>query len=104
MRKMAFAISLLVSVPVTASAQVDGGMPDEMPNPVANGEQGGHTGSSLDPNGNMGDVGRTGKRFTPDASADALDNSGAEGASGSNKPDEDHEPRPPFDGESAPSP
>ena len=104
MRKMAFAISLLVSVPVTASAQVDGGMPDEMPNPVADGEQGGHTGNSRDPNGNMGDVGRTGKPVPWDAGADALDNSGAEGSSGSNRPDEDHEPRPPFDGESAPAP
>lgn len=104
MRKLAFAISLALSVPAAAGAQVDGGAPDEMPNPVAEGEQGGHTGSSLDPNGNMGDVGRTGKRFTPDAGADALDNNGAEGSSGSNRPDEDHEPGPPSDGESAPPP
>jgi hypothetical protein len=103
MRKMALALSLALSLPATAIAQVDAGMPDESPNPVADGEQGGHTGSSLDPNGNMGNVGRTGKRWQADGGGDALDNNGAEGATGSNRPDEDHTP-PPLGGVSPPAP
>jgi hypothetical protein len=104
MRKMALAISLALSLPAAAVAQVDAGMPDENPNPVADGEQGGHTGNSFDPNGNMGNVGRTGKPVPWDAGADALENKGAEGSSGANHPDEDHEPRPPADGDGTPTP
>jgi hypothetical protein len=104
MRKMALALTFALSLPATAIAAVDAGMPDENPNPVSDGEQGGHTGNSLDPNGNMGNVGRTGKPVPWDASADALENNGAEGATGSNHPDEDHAPPPPLGGESAPAP
>jgi hypothetical protein len=108
MRKMAFALSLAVSVPAAAVAAVDAGEPLDGPHAgttaVASGEQGGHTGTSLDPNGNMGNVGRTGKPVPWDAGADALENKGAEGSSGSNRPDEDHAPPPPFNGESPPAP
>jgi hypothetical protein len=53
----------------------------------------------------MGDVGRTGKPvYQPDAGVDAASNTGAEGRSGSDKPDEDHAPQPPLGGESAPPP
>jgi hypothetical protein len=105
MRKMALALTIALSLPATAMAEgVDAGMPDENPNPVADGEQGGHTGSSLDPNGNMGNVGRTGKRWQADGGEDALDNTGAEGTSGSSRPDGDHTPPPPLGGESAPPP
>jgi hypothetical protein len=101
MRKMAFVLGLAMSLPAMAGASVDGGTSVEAPPRVADGEQAGHTGSSLDPNGNMGNVGRTGKK---DAAADAATNEGAEGASGSNPPDEDHEPAAPFSGQSAPPP
>jgi hypothetical protein len=104
MRKMAFAISLAVSLPTTVGAAVDASAPDGPyagRTAVADGEQGGHTGSSNDPNGNMGNVGRTGKK---DAGVDALSNSGAEGASGSDQPDRDHEPAPPLTGQSPPPP
>jgi hypothetical protein len=85
---------------------VDGSLPDGMAQRTgADNGQGGSTGNSLDPNGNMGDVGRTGKPvYQPDAGVDAASNTGAEGRSGSDKPDEDHAPQPPLGGESAPPP
>ena len=100
MRKTIFALLLSGSlVPVAASAQMDGGAPTDgsyvAPRSVDDGEMGGHTGSSLDPNGNMGNEGRTGKpaqSSDADAGADGPENggppSGSEGTSGSQNGDQ----------------
>jgi hypothetical protein len=100
MRRTALAMCLCgLLAPTAAVAQGDGGIDGSYvaPSAVEDGEPAGHTGSSLDPHGNMGDVGRTGR----DAGPSDAGPSGAEGSSGQNPP-EDHEP--PLPGPSAPSP
>ena len=112
MRKTIFALLLSGSlVPAVASAQLDGGAPTDgsyvAPRSMDDGEPGGHTGSSLDPNGNMGNEGRTGKpaqSSDADGGADGPANggppSGTEGNSGSQDGGETR----PYSGKSNPPP
>jgi hypothetical protein len=82
MRKTALAMLLAgIMAPAVASAQLDAGVDGMYGAPTAVDDQatGGHTGSSSDQHGNMGDTGRTGKE--EDAGASPT-NSGQEGRSG----------------------
>ena len=81
MRELALATFLAgILIPATLSAQPDGGLPDGMAGgePHATQMDDHHTGYSSDPNGNMGDEGRTGR----DAGAADAPPNGAEGTSG----------------------
>jgi hypothetical protein len=66
-----------ILIPAAVSAEEDGGAPDSgaytQPQPVQNpADMGPPTGRSTDPNGNMGDEGRTGRASVP-VDADARD-------------------------------
>jgi hypothetical protein len=89
MRKTALAMLLAgIMAPAVASAQLDGGV-DGMyvaPSPVVGQDPSRPTGYSSDPNGNMGDTGRTQKpvqRPPQDAGAPDVSNNGQEGHTGS---------------------
>ena len=92
MRKTLLAMLLTgILAPAAARAQMDGGAPDgSYVTPAAAGDSAsayaGHTGYSGDPNGNMGDTGRTQKpvqRPPQDAGAPDVSNNGQEGHTGS---------------------
>jgi len=93
MRKTALAMLLSgnlfwIFVPAAAIAQIDGGVDGKLvaPTPVVGQDPSRPTGYSSDPNGNMGDTGRTGKpvqRPPLDAGAPEAANSGQEGHTGS---------------------
>lgn len=81
MREIALATLIAgILFPATLNAQPDGGLPDGMASgePRAMQMDDHPTGYSSDPNGNMGDEGRTGR----DAGAADASPSGAEGTSG----------------------
>lgn len=99
MRKTILAMLLSGIIPATASAQMDGGSPPDgsYVSPSAVDETGGHTGSSSDPHGNMGNTGRTGKDAGASGTNSGSTNSGSEDSSGTPQ-------GPPPQGEGTPSP
>src|SRR6516164_3029722 len=89
MRKTALAMLLSgILAPAAAHAQMDGGTPDgSYVTPAAADDSasapGGHTGYSSDPNGNMGNKGRTGKDPGPSATDGGATSPGSDDESGS---------------------
>jgi hypothetical protein len=89
MREIVLATLLAgIIVPATVSAQMDGGVPDGTTYTEPQPMQSDPTGRSTDPNGNMGNDGRTGR----DGGVSDAATGGAEGTSGS---EEHHRPAPP---------